>query len=126
MLRLSERIRAVEQGRAADGKELFGEKALHSQSRPAVASVTDSDVGMPLAEFADSRDQPFGGEGGQHADHQHTAAVGARCLSGGVVEWNERSSQRRRLAEVGPRMLKDIGISRVDVWQEVNKPFWSP
>lgn len=83
MLRLSERIRAVEQGRAADGKELFGEKALHSQSRPAAASVTDSDVGMPLAEFADPRDQPFGGEGGQHADHQHAAAVGARCLSGG-------------------------------------------
>jgi len=47
-------------------------------------------------------------------------------LSGGVVEWNERSNPRRRLAEVGSRMLKDIGISRVDVWQEVNKPFWSP
>ena len=49
-----------------------------------------------------------------------------RTLFDLIVDWYERSNQRRRLAEVGPRMLKDIGISRVDVWQEVNKPFWRP
>ena len=49
-----------------------------------------------------------------------------RTLFDLIVEWNERSQQRRRLAEMGPRMLKDIGISTTDVWQEVNKPFWRP
>ena len=23
-----------------------------------------------------------------------------------------------------PRVLRDIGLTRVDVWREINKPFW--
>lgn len=47
-----------------------------------------------------------------------------RSLLDLILEWQDRSQQRRRLAEMGPRMLKDIGLSRADVWQEVHKPFW--
>lgn len=47
-----------------------------------------------------------------------------RSLFDLIVEWNERAHQRRHLAELGPRMLKDIGISHTDAWREANKPFW--
>jgi uncharacterized protein YjiS (DUF1127 family) len=39
-------------------------------------------------------------------------------------EWRRRSRDRAALAMLDDRMLRDIGISRVDVWQEVDKPFW--
>jgi uncharacterized protein YjiS (DUF1127 family) len=32
--------------------------------------------------------------------------------------------QRRTLAMLNDHMLKDIGLSRVDVEREVSKPFW--
>lgn len=38
--------------------------------------------------------------------------------------WSERASQRRRLAELDVRMLKDIGLSRADVARESGKRFW--
>ena len=38
--------------------------------------------------------------------------------------WAERRRQRRRLAMLDDRMLKDIGLSRADIWLEVEKPFW--
>ena len=41
-----------------------------------------------------------------------------------VLEWQERARQRRRLAELDDRMLRDIGLSRADVGREVEKPFW--
>jgi uncharacterized protein YjiS (DUF1127 family) len=41
-----------------------------------------------------------------------------------ALEWQERARQRRRLAELDDRMLKDIGLTRADVSREVEKPFW--
>ena len=38
--------------------------------------------------------------------------------------WIERAHQRKQLAKLGDRMLKDIGITRVDVNREIAKPFW--
>jgi uncharacterized protein YjiS (DUF1127 family) len=38
--------------------------------------------------------------------------------------WHERSKSRNRLAAMDAYGLKDIGLSRCDAWQEVNKPFW--
>ncbi len=38
--------------------------------------------------------------------------------------WIERSHQRRQLAKLDDRMLKDIGLSRADVNREISKPFW--
>ncbi|MCP3866526.1 MAG: DUF1127 domain-containing protein [Gammaproteobacteria bacterium] len=35
-----------------------------------------------------------------------------------------RASQRRQLAAMDDRMLKDIGISRVEALDEAAKPFW--
>jgi uncharacterized protein YjiS (DUF1127 family) len=38
--------------------------------------------------------------------------------------WLERHKQRRTLLGLDDHMLKDIGLSRVDAWQEGSKPFW--
>ena len=37
-----------------------------------------------------------------------------------------RIKQRRQLLALDDRMLKDIGISRVDAIIEARKPFWKP
>jgi uncharacterized protein YjiS (DUF1127 family) len=40
--------------------------------------------------------------------------------------WHERSRQRRHLARLSDHMLRDIGLTRGDVWAECEKPFWRP
>lgn len=41
-----------------------------------------------------------------------------------IVFWLDLARQRRALARLDDRLLKDIGVSRADVEQEVAKPFW--
>ena len=36
----------------------------------------------------------------------------------------QRFRQRRALSLLDERMLRDIGLSRLDVEQEITKPFW--
>jgi len=38
--------------------------------------------------------------------------------------WQERAQSRYRLSQLDDRMLKDIGISRVDALHEASKPPW--
>lgn len=38
--------------------------------------------------------------------------------------WIERSRQRKQLAKLDSRMLKDIGITRAEANAELAKPFW--
>ena len=38
--------------------------------------------------------------------------------------WRERARERRRLAEMTPQMLNDIGVSRVAARAEAARPFW--
>jgi uncharacterized protein YjiS (DUF1127 family) len=38
--------------------------------------------------------------------------------------WRQRSRGRAELARLDERMLRDIGITPGDVWEEINKPFW--
>ena len=46
----------------------------------------------------------------------------------GIVQtlenWAERARQRRELARLDDRMLKDIGLNRATMQAEVAKPFW--
>jgi uncharacterized protein YjiS (DUF1127 family) len=39
-------------------------------------------------------------------------------------EWRRWTVSRRELARLDDRMLRDIGINRADVFQELNKSFW--
>jgi uncharacterized protein YjiS (DUF1127 family) len=39
-------------------------------------------------------------------------------------EWRRRSRSRVELATLDDRMLRDIGVTRVEIWREIDKPFW--
>ncbi len=41
-----------------------------------------------------------------------------------ILNWLERNRQRRRLADLEPWLLEDIGVSRVQAAAEAAKPFW--
>ncbi len=51
------------------------------------------------------------------------AAVGGRILAI-VATWHARAKERRALATMNDNELRDIGITRADVWAEMDKPFW--
>lgn len=54
------------------------------------------------------------------------AKVRALALAGlrALAAWQRRHMQRRRLAELSPEALKDMGISEAEVWLETRRPFW--
>ena len=39
-------------------------------------------------------------------------------------EWRRRSRDRAELARFDDRMLRDIGVTRTEIWREISKPFW--
>jgi uncharacterized protein YjiS (DUF1127 family) len=41
-----------------------------------------------------------------------------------LMVWLDRIRQRRHLAELDDRLLRDIGVSRSEVHQESSRPFW--
>ena len=41
-----------------------------------------------------------------------------------LVGWYERARQRRQLARLDDRLLRDIGLNRIDAAREADKPFW--
>ncbi|MEM9683074.1 MAG: DUF1127 domain-containing protein [Pseudomonadota bacterium] len=45
-------------------------------------------------------------------------------LLGIILLWRERAEQRRSLAGLDERLLKDIGIGRADAYRESSKWFW--
>lgn len=51
-----------------------------------------------------------------------------RILLAGFVDllivWQERAIQRRHLAGLDERGLKDVALSRADIAPEIAKPFW--
>jgi uncharacterized protein YjiS (DUF1127 family) len=55
------------------------------------------------------------------ADRARHAAV---VLADAFSEWRERIRQRHTLARLDDRLLRDMGLNRSDVEQEVSKPFW--
>jgi len=44
----------------------------------------------------------------------------------GLREWRRRAESRRDLLDFDGHLLRDIGLTRMDVDREVNKPFWQP
>jgi len=41
-----------------------------------------------------------------------------------LLLWQERASQRYRLAEMSDHQLRDLGLTRCEVERESEKPFW--
>jgi uncharacterized protein YjiS (DUF1127 family) len=48
----------------------------------------------------------------------------ARAVLERMSSWRQRRRTRAMLWQLNERELKDIGISRADVWAEARKPFW--
>lgn len=64
--------------------------------------------------------------GGRDAGFGRGGAVGRveRTWLDLMMEWLERSRQRRHLSALDDHVLKDIGLTRADVALECEKPFW--
>jgi uncharacterized protein YjiS (DUF1127 family) len=41
-----------------------------------------------------------------------------------ILTWRERVRMRRQLLSLDDRLLKDIGITRLQAQSEAEKPFW--
>ncbi len=41
-----------------------------------------------------------------------------------LLDWIERSAQRRALARIDYRMMSDLGLNRAQIDEETRKPFW--
>jgi len=41
-----------------------------------------------------------------------------------ILLWQDRVSERAHLASLDDRLLRDVGLSRADVENEVSLPFW--
>ncbi len=41
-----------------------------------------------------------------------------------LLRWQDRAYERRRLAQLSDRMLRDIGVDRAEIRREIDKPFW--
>lgn len=48
----------------------------------------------------------------------------ASALAERFLEWHERSRQRQTLEMLDDYALKDIGLTRADVFREAHKRFW--
>jgi uncharacterized protein YjiS (DUF1127 family) len=62
-----------------------------------------------------------------------TAAPRSRSLTelagtafAAVWTWRFRARSRSQLADLEPRMMRDIGIDPLDLEREIAKPFWRP
>ena len=54
-----------------------------------------------------------------------TGAFVAGRLRRLIVLWSTRLHERRALAEMDDRMLRDIGIDRLQAQREADRPFWA-
>ncbi|WP_416310516.1 DUF1127 domain-containing protein [Pseudomonas sp. W03] len=58
-----------------------------------------------------------------HAHKAPAALLWKRALKR-LLEWQELARQRRVLASMSDEALKDIGLSRADIQEEIERPFW--
>jgi uncharacterized protein YjiS (DUF1127 family) len=53
-------------------------------------------------------------------------ARGVQRLVTVLLTWQQRAYDRRQLQSLSDHMLRDIGLTRADVFAEASKPFWRP
>ena len=61
---------------------------------------------------------------GRRAASRRVVARGFERAASLLREWRRRRRDRALLASLDDRMLRDIGVSRGEIWEEINKPFW--
>lgn len=53
-------------------------------------------------------------------------AGGVQRLLTLLLTWQQRARDRHQLQSLSDHMLRDIGLTRADVYAEASKPFWRP
>ncbi|WCD82772.1 DUF1127 domain-containing protein [Pseudomonas sp. TUM22785] len=66
----------------------------------------------------------FGFVGTLHPTHRPVVRGSHLSLGTRLLRWYQLYSQRRELASLSDAMLKDLGLTRGDVMQESERPFW--
>jgi uncharacterized protein YjiS (DUF1127 family) len=64
--------------------------------------------------------------------NSHSAAPRSDASGGGLAawianaarRWRERATERRELAQMDERALRDARLTRWDVEQQISRPFW--
>jgi uncharacterized protein YjiS (DUF1127 family) len=78
--------------------------------------------------FVNSEIRPLWQLPRQPADAGHglpdTPFAKARSVGRRIALWIERMRQRKALAGLDDHILRDIGVTRVEVARECGKPFW--
>lgn len=41
-----------------------------------------------------------------------------------LLDWQRRARERQELAGLSDTALRDVGLSRADIFPEIRKPFW--
>jgi uncharacterized protein YjiS (DUF1127 family) len=59
-------------------------------------------------------------------DQAWSWASGVQRLVTLLLTWQQRAHDRRQLQSLNDHMLRDIGLTRADVFTEASKPFWRP
>jgi len=79
--------------------------------------LTLKDTFMTQATFLPGRAHPLSDLAGRGAGFR-TRVLARLAL------WIRRRRERRQLLAMSELQRRDIGITRLDVWREINKPFW--
>lgn len=61
---------------------------------------------------------------GHTVEHQHHDESVVTALFHQMSRWHSLYVQRRELASMSDNALKDLGLSRADILEEVERPFW--
>ena len=59
-------------------------------------------------------------------DQDWSRAGGVQRLVTLLLTWQQRARDRHQLQSLSDHMLRDIGLTRADVFAEASKPFWRP
>jgi uncharacterized protein YjiS (DUF1127 family) len=104
-----------------------GPAVLHEQASPIIPLNAIIGAREMLRNLGRAPAPVFSTEHGTRAPPVSAGCSGAglRGRASVIRRWLERCRQRRALAALDDRLLRDIGITRAQAQREAARPFWS-
>jgi uncharacterized protein YjiS (DUF1127 family) len=91
---------------------------------PAAASCVPSDDRCAMTDLSLLHPQPRAGRATFGLRLRDGARMTVRSLCALIRAWHQRAVARHRLRAMDPHMLRDIGLTPADAWDETRKPWW--